>query len=166
MKYIKYLSILVLRMTLFFCQIMYLPCCSYTPGEYVFLCFCVCSFNARQFSQPGDTIAHSGSERKVVSSSLKNESDVRFLFLFFLFFLGFNWSEQVRSAERFNSWCSVFIGDPLGAPALSLLCSSSLVNSGFVHLLCCVFVSTAKERRLQAPGNLSVHTYLFINAQE
>lgn len=141
MKYIKYLSILILRMTFFLCQIMYLPCYSYTPGEYFFLYFCVCSFNARQFSQPGDTIAHHGSESEVVSSSLKNESYVHV----------FIRSERVRSAERFNMWCFCFYQGLLGAPALSLLCSSLLINSGFVHLLCCVFVSTAKERQLQAP---------------
>lgn len=37
LKYIKYLSILILRM-IFFCKILYLPhCCYYTPGEYFFL---------------------------------------------------------------------------------------------------------------------------------
>ncbi len=31
------------------------------------------------------------------------------------------------------------------------LCFPSLINSGFVHHLCCMFASAAKERSVQAP---------------
>lgn len=51
---------------------------------------------------------------------------------------------------------------PFTAPAALPPWSPSLINSGFVHLLCCMFESAAKERSVQVPRHVYIlkHTIL------
>lgn len=130
---------------------MYLPRCYYTPGEYFFLLLCVCSFNARRFSRPGDMMAHHGSERERERKKGEGCLTVRAKCML---------SELSRSAALSGSPHVIpFISGTIQALGASLLlCSPSLINSGFVHLLCCMFVSAAKERSMQAPD-----THVYIN---
>lgn len=88
---------------------MYLPHCYYTPGEYFFLLLCVCSFNARRFSRPGDMMAHHGSERERESKKerrglFNSQSEVHVVR-----------AEQVCSTEWFTSCHPVYFLDHSGA---------------------------------------------------
>lgn len=80
--------------------------------------------------------------------------------------------QRIQEGEEEGGACqslkndSVFVRAELSA----LPCALSpplLINSGFVHLLCCMFVSSAKERSVQAPDTciytvyISKHTQIF-----
>lgn len=132
---------------------MYLPRCYYTPGEYFFLYF-VFVILMQDISHDLETWWHTVDQREKEREPALCHSHWRMRAMCVLSELSRfpqRWAAHRVSPRFFNQT------GPLSPPACTPFCSPLLINSGFVHLLCCMFVSAAKERSVQAPQHTCIY---------
>lgn len=135
-------------------EVMYLLFLCHTPGEFFFMYFVLGSFNARHFSQFGDMMTHRGWGKREREKPASSDGLWRVRVTCVLSEL--SRSPVLSGSTRVDPF-SLFLVSCFLFKSGTIHCSSlSLINSGFVHLLCCMFESAAKERRVQVPRHVYI----------